>query len=289
KEQPDARVIMVGGDGVSYGARLPSGTWREKMLAELAGQLDLSRVHFVGKVAYEGFLRLLQRSDTHVYLTYPFVASWSLREAMAAGCAIVGSATAPVEEFLEDGVTGRLVPFTEPDRIAEGVLELLNDTRTAKKMRQAARAEAEQTLCMKVYLAQYEELIAELIAAHKPASVQQDAAVQSKQPRKAKATVRKASGKAKVAAAKVVESAPVKKAGRPAAKARQPEARKVASTKGADAKKSVPAQAKATRVSKRTAQRVSPTEQRASKPAKVAPARAVRTGGRRKKADLVSS
>ena len=289
KEQPDARVIMVGGDGVSYGARLPSGTWREKMLAELAGQLDLSRVHFVGKVAYEDFLRLLPRSDTHVYLTYPFVASWSLREAMASGCAIVGSATAPVEEFLEDGVTGRLVPFTDPDRIADGVLELLNDTRTAKKMRQAVRAKAEQTLCMKTYLAQYEELIARLIAAHKPASVQHDAAVQSKPPRKATATARKASGNAKVAAAKVVESAPVKKAGRPAAKARQPVARKTAATKGADAKKSVSVQAKTTRASKRTAERVSQTEARVSKSAKASPARAARTGGRKKKADLVSS
>lgn len=167
KEQPNARVIMVGGDGVSYGARLPTGSWREVMLAELDGKLDLSRVHFVGKVAYDVFLALLQRSDVHVYLTYPFVASWSLREAMAAGCAIVGSATAPVEEFIEDGVTGRLVPFTEPDKIAAGVLELLTDTQTAKKMRQAARAEAERSLCMKAYLAQYEALIERLVATHK--------------------------------------------------------------------------------------------------------------------------
>lgn len=271
KEQPDARVIMVGGDGVSYGARLPSGSWREKMLEELSGQLDLSRIHFVGKVAYEDFLRLLQRSDTHVYLTYPFVASWSLREAMAAGCAIVGSATAPVEEFIEDGVTGRLVPFTEPDRIAEGVLELLNDTRTAKKMRQAVRAKAEQTLCMKAYLAQYEALIAQLIAAHKPASVQQDEAVQSPPPRKAKATSRKANGKAKESAVQAAA------------------AQKVASAKRTGVKKPVPVQAKATRVSKPAAERTTPAQSRAPKAAKVTLARATRTGSRKKKADLVSS
>lgn len=258
KEQPNARIIMVGGDGVSYGARLPSGSWRERMLAELGGELDLSRVHFVGKVPYDAFLALLQRSDVHVYLTYPFVASWSLREAMAAGCAIVGSATAPVEEFIEDGVTGRLVPFTEPDKIAEGVLELLTDTKTAKKMRQAARAKAEQTLCMKAYLAQYEALIARLVTAHQPASAQQDASVQIPTSPKAKTPKRKAVA----APVKAVESAPVKKA-------RQPAARKATSAQAA-------------------AKRATPV--RVSAPAASVPrVRATRAGARKKKADLVSS
>lgn len=166
-EEPNAHVVMVGGDGVSYGAPLASGCWREKMLQELDGQLDLSRVHFAGKVDYPDFLRLLQRSDAHVYLTYPFVASWSLREAMAMGCAIVGSATAPVQEFLTDQETAVLVPFTEPDKIANGVLEVLNNKPLATRLRRAVREKAEQTLCIKSYLAEYETLIAHLIATHK--------------------------------------------------------------------------------------------------------------------------
>ncbi|NHN84448.1 glycosyltransferase [Acetobacter musti] len=162
KECPQARIVMVGGDGVSYGSRLVNGSWRERMLSELQGTLDLDQIHFVGKVSYDDFRALLKRSDAHVYLTYPFVASWSLREAMAMGCPIVGSDTAPVSEFIEDRRTGLLTPFTEPAKIAGNVLELLDDRRLAKRLGQAARAEAEATLCLDDYLARYEDLIEQL-------------------------------------------------------------------------------------------------------------------------------
>ena len=157
--RPDVRVILVGGDGVSYGARPLQGTWREHMQAELAGKLDLSRVHFAGRVQYETYVKLLQRSDAHVYLTYPFVASWSLREAMAAGCAIVASDTAPVREFVADRVTGLLAPFLQPDTIADRVLELLEDNKLATSLRRAARAWAETHLDMAAYIRAYEALI----------------------------------------------------------------------------------------------------------------------------------
>ncbi len=161
--RPDARVILVGGDGVSYGARPQKGTWREQMQDELAGRLDLSRVHFAGRVPYETYVKLLQRSDAHVYLTYPFVASWSLREALAAGCAIVASDTAPVREFVTDRVNGRLVAFLQPDSIADGVLEMLEDTRMAARLRRGARAWAEANLDMGTYIAGYEKLIARVL------------------------------------------------------------------------------------------------------------------------------
>ncbi len=99
-----------------------------------------------------------------MYLTYPFVASWSLREAMACGCAIVGSRTAPVEEFVQDGYTARLVPFLEPRRIADGVLELLEDRRLARRLRMRVRAQAEDGLDMRAYLARYHSLIGQLVA-----------------------------------------------------------------------------------------------------------------------------
>lgn len=209
-EQPDAQVVVVGGDGVSYGARLPSGCWREIMLEELKGKLDLSRIHFVGKVSYETFRALLQRSDAHVYLTYPFVASWSLREAMAMGCALVGSATAPVEEFIKDGETGLLAPFTEPERIADAILELLTNKPLAKRLRAAVRQEAERSLCMASYLADYEKLIARLIKDHSTTEQVLDKQVQTKdqekdaavvqasasKPRRARKTVAKTNGAA---------------------------------------------------------------------------------------------
>jgi glycosyltransferase involved in cell wall biosynthesis len=159
----DVRVILVGGDSVSYGTKPTKGTWREHMLNELEGRLDLSRVHFAGRVQYETFVKLLQRSDAHVYLTYPFVASWSLREAMSAGCAIVGSDTAPVREFVQDGVTGLLAPFLQPDAIADRILEILEDENLNARLRKAARAWAVSHLDMDRYLRRYEMLIQKVL------------------------------------------------------------------------------------------------------------------------------
>jgi glycosyltransferase involved in cell wall biosynthesis len=162
--RPDVRVILVGGDAVSYGARVDKGTWRERMSDEIAGRADMKRVHFAGRVAYETYVKILQRSDAHVYLTYPFVASWSLREAMATGCALVVSDTAPVREFVRHRKTGLLVPFLQPDAVADAVLTLLEDTALATRLRHAARAWAEKNLDMGVYLAKFERLIAATMA-----------------------------------------------------------------------------------------------------------------------------
>ncbi|MDT7950663.1 MAG: glycosyltransferase [Acetobacteraceae bacterium] len=145
RERPRLKVVIVGGDGVSYGAALQGMSWRSFMLAEIGG-LDPARVLFAGKVDYSVFIALLLRSDAHVYLTYPFVASWSLREAMASGCAIVGSDTAPVREFIEDGVSGLLTPCLDPARLAERVLELLEDRGLAAALRAGARRFAEAHL-----------------------------------------------------------------------------------------------------------------------------------------------
>ncbi len=138
--RPNAQVVIVGGDDVSYGARLPEGrTFRQASLEELKGSLDLSRVHFLGKVPYTTFLKVLQISRVHVYLTYPFVLSWSMLEAMSAGCLVVGSRTPPVEEVVRDGGNGYLVDFFSPEEVAERVLEVLSDRRAHDSMRRNAR------------------------------------------------------------------------------------------------------------------------------------------------------
>ena len=160
--RPDVRVVMVGGDGVSYGAPPPSGTWRERMLAELGPAIDPDRVIFPGRLDYETYLKLLQRSDAHVYLTYPFVASWSLREALACGCAVVGSDTQPVREFITDGENGRLAPFFDPPALARIVLELLEDQPQARRLRAGARRYAEEALDLNRTLAEYKSLIGRL-------------------------------------------------------------------------------------------------------------------------------
>lgn len=162
RERKRLKVIIVGGDGVSYGAALQGMTWRAYMLAE-TGPLDPARVLFAGKIDYAAFIALLQRSDAHVYLTYPFVASWSLREAMACGCAIVASDTAPVREFVEDRVSGVLTPCLEPVRLAERVIEVLDDWAMAGAIRAGARAFAQRALRMDAYLRRYGALIQSLV------------------------------------------------------------------------------------------------------------------------------
>lgn len=138
--RPKARVLMIGGDDVSYGAKLPPGeTYRKKLLEELGDSLDLSRVHFLGKVAYQAFVKVLQVSRVHVYLTYPFVLSWSMLEAMAAGCLVVGSRTQPVQEVIHHGGNGLLVDFFSPEEIADRVIEALEDARAFASLRQNAR------------------------------------------------------------------------------------------------------------------------------------------------------
>jgi glycosyltransferase involved in cell wall biosynthesis len=141
KARPNARVLIVGGDEVSYGARLPKGeTFRQRILTELNGSVDLTRVHFLGKIPYAGFLKVLQVSRVHVYLTYPFVLSWSMLEAMAAGCLVVASRTQPVQEVIQHAANGLLVDFFSPDQIADRLIDALEDRRSFASLRQNARA-----------------------------------------------------------------------------------------------------------------------------------------------------
>jgi glycosyltransferase involved in cell wall biosynthesis len=158
-ERPDAIISIVGGDEISYGSPHPLGPWRNVLLRELEGQLDLDRIVFHGKVPYETHMALLKRSDCHVYLSYPFVASWSLREALAVGCAVVGGDTDTVTEFVKHDETGLVVPALDADAVANGVLRLLDDTKLANRLRAGARAFAEEHLDMKDYLARYRALI----------------------------------------------------------------------------------------------------------------------------------
>ena len=140
KRRPRATVLIIGGDEVSYGRKPTKGkTWREVMMAEVGGAIDPARVHFTGKVPYVQFLQLLQISSVHVYLTVPFVLSWSLLEAMAAGCLIVASGTPPVREVMDDGVNGLLVDFLSPAQVAGRVEEALVNQDRLQPLRERAR------------------------------------------------------------------------------------------------------------------------------------------------------
>ena len=152
--RPGARVVIVGGDEVSYGRPPPDGgTWRARLMAELGDRLDLSRIHFTGRLPYPDFLRLMQVARVHAYLTYPFVLSWSMVEAMAAGALVVGSRTAPVEEVIRHGENGLLVDFFDIDGWARVLTDALSDANRYAPLRAAARQTALrdhdlQTVCL---------------------------------------------------------------------------------------------------------------------------------------------
>lgn len=138
--RPDAQVVIVGGDEVSYGTQpKDAATWKEVMLNEVGDRLDLSRVHFTGKIPYDRLVDLIHVSRVHAYLTYPFVLSWSMVETMAAGTLVVGSDTAPVAEVIEDGVTGRLVDFFDVKGWSAALTDALARPEAYDAIREAAR------------------------------------------------------------------------------------------------------------------------------------------------------
>ena len=167
KRRPYARVLIVGGDDVSYGAR-PENVekWKDIFIKEVRGQIsdaDWSRVHFLGNIPYQYFIPLLQLSRVHIYLTYPFVLSWSLLEAMSAGCSIVASDTQPLHEAIKDGETGRLVNFFDQEALTQTLCELLDDSEQRAKLSSNARRFAQEhydlkAVCLPQQLAWVESL-----------------------------------------------------------------------------------------------------------------------------------
>jgi hypothetical protein len=141
KAHPTCHTLIVGGDGVSYGRRpTKAKTWREQMLAEVT--LDPTRTHFLGRLPYQDYVRALRVSAAHVYLTYPFVLSWSLLEAMACGAPIVASDTAPVREVLRDGENARLAGFANAGGLASAVLHVLESRLTSRALGERAHESA---------------------------------------------------------------------------------------------------------------------------------------------------
>ncbi|HYH40107.1 MAG TPA: glycosyltransferase family 4 protein [Azospirillum sp.] len=149
RRRPKLHILMVGGDEVSYGAPPDGGgTWREKMwretMLDAAGtpRHEAARLHVLGKLPYEHYLSVLRVSRAHIYLTFPFVLSWSMLEAMACGAVIVGSDTPPVAEVIEDGVNGLLTDFFDPMALADRVETVLDDPDLRAALSAAARRTA---------------------------------------------------------------------------------------------------------------------------------------------------
>ena len=181
RRRPAAQVVVAGGDDVSYGRPPPGGgTWRQVLSAELA--LDPGRVHFLGRIPRADYVRLLQVSAVHVYLTVPFVLSWSMLEAMSAGCLVVGSATPPVQEAIEDGTNGWLVDYFSPPAIADRVAEALAEGPRLAPLRQAARWTAISRYALARCLPRQVALLEALAAGRRPPLSAQEATRETRSP-----------------------------------------------------------------------------------------------------------
>lgn len=172
QRRPNAQILIVGGNDVSYGAKpdpvlYGERNWKDIFIDEVKpkiSQEQWDRIHFLGHIPYQHFISLLQLSTVHVYLTYPFVLSWSLLEAMSAGCTIVASDTQPLHEAIKDYETGRLVDFFDGDRLTQVIRELLDDPEQRIKLSANARRFAQvnydlKNVCLPKQLAWVENLI----------------------------------------------------------------------------------------------------------------------------------
>jgi glycosyltransferase involved in cell wall biosynthesis len=166
--RPNARILIVGGNDVSYGARPEKDqTWKNIFVGEVRSKIskqDWSRVHFLGNLSYQYFIALLQLSSVHVYLTYPFVLSWSLLEAMSVGCAIVASDTQPLHEAIRHDETGRLVNFFDIAGLTNEICRLLDDPASRQRLSTNARKFAQtnydlNTICLPKQLAWVAKLL----------------------------------------------------------------------------------------------------------------------------------
>jgi glycosyltransferase involved in cell wall biosynthesis len=166
RRRRNAWILILGGDDVSYGIKRTDGvTYREKMMAEVGDRLDMRRIRFLGRIPYPEFLKLLQISSVHVYLTYPFVLSWSLLEAMAAEWLVVGSSTEPVREVIRHQENGLLVNFFSPEEIAAAIDRVLDHPDQMQSLRRRARQTVIErydlkTVCLPQHLALVDALAA---------------------------------------------------------------------------------------------------------------------------------
>lgn len=152
KARPNAHVVIAGDNRVAYGKQAPKGTTYKDLCLEKF-PLVPERTHFVGSLPYSEYVKLLQATKAHVYLTRPFVLSWSMLEAMSCGALVVASDTAPVQEVIADGINGLMVDFFKPDRLAAVLDRVLASPEEFESVRARARATViaryEQRACLK--------------------------------------------------------------------------------------------------------------------------------------------
>jgi glycosyltransferase involved in cell wall biosynthesis len=140
QQYPDVLFFVVGADRVAYGGDetfLPQGTtFKQWTLA--SDNYDLTRFHFLGTILPQQLAVLLASTDLHIYLTVPFVLSWSMMDAMSCGAVVLGSDTAPVKEMIRDGENGLLANLFDSEALAEKALRVLQNPDTFRPLGRSA-------------------------------------------------------------------------------------------------------------------------------------------------------
>ncbi|MFM9889068.1 MAG: glycosyltransferase family 4 protein [Rickettsiales bacterium] len=170
RDRPNLHIVAIGADAVSYGRKAPDGkTYRQLEMEKV--NLPADRIHFIGTVPYAQLLDWFRVSAAHLYLTYPFVLSWSMLEAMACGVALVASDTKPVREVVEHGVNGLLADFFSPEDVAAKISHALDARDRNAEMRAAARATVVERYALSTLLPLHIRLVEEVAAGQIPPPV----------------------------------------------------------------------------------------------------------------------
>ena len=165
KERPKARVLIVGGNENSYGREVEhSGGLRGMLEEELGDSVDWDRVHFLGRVPYSGLCDIIRVGRCHLYMSMPFVLSWSMLEAMAMGATVIGSDVAPTREVIKHGKTGLLVDYFQPEALADQIIAVVANPEKYAHIGPAARAHVVKkydfaTVCLPEHLRQINRLV----------------------------------------------------------------------------------------------------------------------------------
>lgn len=161
KQYPAAHILIVGNDIPAYEPQ-KFVTYKEQLLNQFSKQLNPQQIHFLGKVSYADYRQILQISSAHIYLTYPFIVSWSLLEAMAIQCPIIASKTGPVTEYIQHNKNGLLVDFFNPQQLNQAIDQLLSDAALGKRLGVYARQTIQTQCNLKSCLEKQLELIKQL-------------------------------------------------------------------------------------------------------------------------------
>ncbi|HEY0009788.1 MAG TPA: glycosyltransferase [Tepidisphaeraceae bacterium] len=151
----DVIFLVIGTDRIAYGgdeSYTQGKSFKQWVLDQ--DDYDLNRIKFIGRVQPDELSRTLAASDLHIYLTVPFVLSWSMMDAMSCGAVVLASDTSPVREMIKDGENGLLADFFSPEDFADKACRVLADPDAHRPLGDAAEKMVQDHYALETLLPQ---------------------------------------------------------------------------------------------------------------------------------------